>query len=70
MMLPLVEVLQHSQIIHHGPRAAALAISRVLLLPEMSSDLLAAKVPSGSLLGGKHGTIPLFLPTRNPVHQK
>lgn len=70
MMLPLLEVLQHSQIIHHGPRAAALAIGRVLLLPEMSSDLLAAKVPSGSLLGGKHGTIPLFLPTLNPVHQK
>lgn len=70
MMLPVLGVLQHSQISHHGPGAATSTIDRVLLLPEMSSGLLAAKVPSGSLLGGKHGTIPVFLPTLNPVHQK
>lgn len=54
MMLTLLEVLKHSQIIHYGHTAAALAISRVLLLPELSSDLLA------SHLVGSMGWFPSF----------
>lgn len=44
--LPLLEALQQSQIIHHGPGAASSATGRGLLLQEMSCHLLAAKVPS------------------------
>lgn len=44
--LPLLEVLQQSQIIHHGPGAASSATGRGLLLQEMSCHLLAAKVTS------------------------
>lgn len=70
VMLSLLEVLQHCWIIHHRLRTAALAIGKVLLLMKMSFDLLADKALSGSPLGGKHVTIPVFLPTLHPVHQK
>lgn len=70
VMLLLLDFLQHNQIVHRELSAAASAIGWVLLLLELSFDLLAAKVPSKSQLSGKHETSPLFLPTLNPAHQK
>lgn len=69
-MLSLLKVFQHTQIAHHGLRAAASAIGRVWLLLEMSSDQFSDEVPKARVLSGKHGTMHLFLPTRNPVFQR
>lgn len=44
-MLSLLKVFQHSQIAHHGLKAAASATGMVLLLLEMSSDQFADKFP-------------------------
>lgn len=57
-------------IAHHGLRATASAIDRVLLLLEKSSDQFADNVPCGRLLNGNHGTMPLFLPTLDPAFRR